>query len=307
MKSNVPKVLCEVLFKPMIGWVLDAVEESNIKDVCVVTGYKSNILKDFLAQNGYITETVLQNSRKGTAHAVMEAKTFWDKFTGGDILIMGGDSPFVDKETLIGAYRRHIRNRNSATVISSVTHNPYGYGRIIRDMSGKVSAIVEEREASRDQREINEVNSGIYWFSVKNLAEALWDVTNNTTQKEYYLTSVIEILIKKHCRVEIFRSASNEIILGANDCEQLKLLNEIARRNVLRNFLKAGVNIPFADGVVIGKDVKIGSGTTIYPGTILRGLTSVGKNCVIGPYCEVIDGTIEDGREIKAGFYRGVF
>lgn len=303
MRLEAPKVLCEVLFKPMISWVLDIVKDCGIKNTCVVTGYKSEDLKDYLKSQGYGSEFAYQQNRNGTAHAVMMADNFLRRYISKDILILGGDSPFIDEETVKESYKLHCNQGNSATIITSKIENPYGYGRIVRDESAhKILSIIEEKDASETQKQIKEVNSGMYWFKVRDLVDSLGDISKQNAQKEYYLTSIIKIFIEKRLKVSAYRSLSSDIVLGANDCSQLQSLNEVARKKVINNFLNEGVNIPCLDGVMIGKDVKIEPGTTIYPNTVISGKTYIGKNCSVGPFCEIIDCVIGNGCEIKSSF-----
>ena len=303
MKSEAPKVLCEVLFKPMISWVLDTVKNCGIKNTCVVTGYKGEILRNYLSSQGNECEFAYQEERKGTAHAVMMALGFLKRYIDKDILILGGDSPFIDEKTVKESYMLHLEKGNSATIITAKVEKPLGYGRILRNkVSEQVEAIIEEKDANEFEKQIKEVNSGMYWFKVRDLVDSLGDISEKNAQKEYYLTSIIKIFIGKNLKVSAYESVSGDIVLGANDCSQLRSLNEIARKNIIYNFLNTGVNIPCFDGVMIGKDVKIEPGTTILPNTILSGRTNIGKNCIVGPCCEIIDCNIASGCEIKFSF-----
>lgn len=295
MKSSVPKVLSPVLFEPMIGWVINSAVKSGLRNICVVTGYKYKLVQNYINSLSYNLESVIQEERKGTAHAVMTAYKFLEKYIDTDVLILGGDSPFVDKKTITKAYKTHKNSNNSATIISSRLENPVGYGRIIRNKENyNVEAIVEESDAEFSQRAIKEINSGAYWFKVSDLLKYLEQIDNNTSQCEYYLTSIIKLMIDAGLRVDAFESSSEDVALGANDVCQLEKLNEIARNKVIDNMMENGVKIPCRDGVIIGKWVEIGSGTSILPGTILTGKTSIGSECVIGPNTQIIDSKIHD-------------
>ncbi len=303
MKSNIPKVLSSVLFEPMVGWVINSVVTCDIKNICVVTGYKHELVKEYLSSLDYNLESVIQNERKGTAHAVITAMPFLEKYKNGDVLILGGDAPFIDRPTITKAYKIHKNSNNSATIISSKLDNPWGYGRIIRNNTDyNVQAIVEEQDATFNQRSIKEINSGAYWFKVNDLIKYLDKITNDTFQNEYYLTSVIKLLIDDGYRVDAFETSSCDVALGANDTSQLQSLNEIARNKVLDELVEHGVKIPCKDGIIIGKWVKVDSGTTILPGTILSGDTSIGKECIIGPNSQVIDCFVGDNAVINASY-----
>lgn len=303
MKSNGPKVLSSVLFEPMVGWVINSVVTCNIKEICVVTGYRHDLVKSYLDSLGHNLESVIQSERKGTAHAVMTASEFLKNRIDGDVLVLGGDAPFIDKATITKAYKLHKNSNNSATIISARLDNPCGYGRIIRNTEDYgVEAIVEEQDANFSQRSIREINSGAYWFKIKDLLKFLDKVTDNTSQSEYYLTSIIGLLIDNNYRVDAFETSSSDIALGANDTRQLQKLNEIARNKVIDGLMENGVKVACRDGVIIGKWVYVGAGTSILPGTILSGKAVIGKECTIGPNTQVIDSKVGDGAVIYQSF-----
>lgn len=303
MKSSIPKVLSPVLFEPMVGWVINSVVMCNIENICVVTGYRHELVKDYLTGLEYNLESVIQNERMGTAHAVMTAFPFLKKHENGDVLILGGDAPFIDKATITKAYKIHKNSNNSATIISSKLDNPCGYGRIIRNnFDYNVEAIIEEQDASFTQRSIREINSGAYWFKTKDLMMYLDKIKNDTCQNEYYLTSVIKLLIDNGCRVDAFETSSPDVALGANDTYQLQRLNEIARNKVIDGLMENGIKIACRDGVIIGKWVQVGAGTSILPGTILSGKTIIGKECVIGPGSNLIDCQVGDYSTINHSY-----
>ena len=303
MKSSIPKVLSSVLFEPMIGWVINSAITCNLKEICIVTGYRHDLVQQYINKLEYNLETVIQEERKGTAHAVMTALPFLQRHIKGDVLILGGDAPFVDKKTIIKAYKTHKNSNNSATIISSRLDNPCGYGRIIRNNTDyNVEAIVEEGDASFAQRSIKEINSGAYWFKVKALLEYFGKLTDDTSQGEYYLTSIIKLMLDGGLRVDAFETSSPHVALGANDVCQLQNLNEIARNKVIDGMMENGVKIPCRDGIIIGKWVEIGSGTTILPGSILSGKTVLGKECVIGPNSQIIDCKIGDNVTVNQSY-----
>ena len=287
MKSKKPKVLAEVLFKPMIDWVIESAKACGMEEenICVVTGHGKELLTAHLPQG---VRTVEQTERLGTGHAVMQAREFLRSHGSANVLILGGDAPFMDGETVACALQYHTRANSAATVISADVSEPTGYGRILRDKNGDFSGIVEEKDANDAQKQIREVNSGAYWFNIQALLIALEQMETNAkyrlnAAKEYYLTDAIEILRSMGQRVSTFNSKSPDVVLGANDRDQLAQLNEIARLQVIRRHRLAGVSIPFDTGVVIGTDVQIGRDAEILQGTILKGKTVIGEDAVIGP------------------------
>ena len=307
MKSSLPKVMCEVLFEPMINHVVGAVKEAGTEDICVITGYRHEVVAKL---DGSI-QTALQEPQLGTGHAVMQAREFIKAHAQDDILILNGDGPLIDADTIVKSYNYHKDNNNAITLLSAEVDNPAGLGRIKRDKNNTLLRIVEEKDATEKEKTIHEVNSGMYWFKGTDLLYAIDNITNDNAQQEYYLTDTLEILIKKGENKGAYIAENSEIILGANDRRQLNDLNTIMRRNINDAHMVNGIDIPCTDGVMIGKHVTIGNSTQILPNTIIIGNTTIGENCVIGPNtyidngtignevildnCKILDSTIEDG------------
>ncbi len=320
MKSNRPKAMSEVMFQPMLKWVIDAVRSAGIKDICVITGSKREYVEDYLSNLPFKVETIYQPERLGTGHAVMMAIPFIEKHRGSDVLILNGDSPFVGEETIRNAFVVHNQTgeidpevfdweeprepspNRGCTVISAEVDDPSGYGRIVHETDDEVffhlktiKAIVEEKEADNEIRKIKEVNSGAYWFEADILLEALGKLQKSEKTGEFYLTDTVAIIKDSGNAVMSYKAKNPDTALGANDCMQLAQLNEIARMKIIRKHMKNGVNIPCTDGVMIGKDVVIDSGTTILPSTVIRGKTQIGSYCEIGPAALIDNCTISDG------------
>lgn len=292
MKSDSPKVMCEVLFEPMLYYVVRAVREAGCEDICVVTGYKHEVLEEYVKTLGDDIKTVLQNPQLGTGHAVMTAREFVEAHADDEILILNGDGPLMDKATIDAAYDYHKKNDNSITLISALVDDTKGIGHIKRDENGTLLCIVEDKDADEEEKKINESNAGTYWFKGKSLLYALDNITNNNAQNEYYLTDSLEILIKKGENAGAYVCEDCEATLGANDRKQLNTLNNIMRRNINDALMLSGVDIPCTDGVMIGVDVEIGVGTTILPNTIIIGKTKIGTGCTIGPNTFIKDGVV---------------
>ena len=290
MKSKKPKALAEVLFAPMIDWVISAVKESGIDDICVVKGFGAEYLEAHLADS---CKTVLQSERLGTGHAVLQAGSFIEK-NGGDVLVLNGDAPFIDAKTIYDALALHRKEGNSVTVISAEIDDPTGYGRIIRTENG-ISGIVEHKDCTPMQLAITEINSGCYWFKTADLLEVLFDIKPENAQGEYYLTDCIELLIAKGKKADAFISANPHVALGANDRRGLLALNDIARYEIIGKWLDEGIEFCCTDGVSIGNNVTIGHGTKIHSGVILRGNTTIGENCNIGNNCIIENTTVGNG------------
>ena len=290
MKAPIPKPMFKVLGEPMLEWVLGACEKAGLTKICVVTGYEAEQIKAYLGDR---CETAFQAERKGTGHAVMQTLPFLNADTDGNTLVLCGDAPFIDSDTIAKSLEQHIAEQNAVTVITAKVADPTGYGRILRTDSG-IAGIVEQKDATEEQQKIDEINSGCYWFRTADLIELLDQIDNKNAQGEYYLTDTVAIALHSGLRAGAFCSANPDVVLGANDRKGLLALNTAARMTVLNRHMANGVGFTCTDGIIIERSVEIGAGTEILPGTILRGKTVIGANCVIGPNCVIEDCVIGD-------------
>lgn len=280
MKSERPKVLAEVLCKPMLGWVLDTAKAFSFDKTAVVTGYKAELTEEYIKTRDEDILTFLQKEQKGTGDA---AKCAADVINGTDfVCVLNGDAPFIDAETLKASLKQHTESGSDVTVITAEISDPTGYGRIIRK-NGTFSAIREQKDCSPEEVKISEVNSGAYWFSSKKLVEALPKLSTNNAAGEYYLTDCVELMEKRSA----FISENPSIVLGANTRKALFELNTTARNMVIDRLMDNGVSFVSLDGVIIGTDVKIGCDTTIMPNTVILGNTEIGSGCMIGTGCHI--------------------
>lgn len=291
MKSELPKPMFEVLGEPMLEWVMTACEKADVNDMCIVTGYNAEVIENYIGER---CTTVYQPQRMGTGHAVMMAVEWLKSRIDGNVFIVCGDSPFIDSETITAALKQHIRQDNAVTIITSEVENPAGYGRVLRSEKGVVG-IVEEKDATREQKEIREIGSGAYWFKTERLLEALEKIKPNNSQGEYYLTDSVYILISAGYRADAYISPNPNAVMGANDRKGLLMLNNAARNAVIERLMDGGVEFTCTDGVTIGRNVSVGAGTKILQGTIIRGNTVIGGDCVIGPNCLIENCTVGNG------------
>ena len=289
MKSKYPKVMAEVLFKPMINWVTDWCLKAGIEKICVVVGSGADQVRAALPQQ---CVTVEQTERLGTGHAVMMAKEFIREHPG-DVVVLNGDAPFVSDQVIGSALERHRQSGAQVTVVTARLHDPSGYGRILRE-NGRVTGIVEDRDATGEQKQIAEVNSGAYCFESGFLLEALEQLTCRNSQGEYYLTDTVQVAFRQGKKVEACLCEDEKLVLGANDRAGLLKLNEIANKIVVDRLLEDGVNFYCTDGVVISPDAVVGRDTTIAPGTQLRGHVVIGEDCVVGPDSRLTDTVLGD-------------
>lgn len=285
MKSERPKVLAEVLCKPMLGWVLDAAKTFGFDEISVVTGYKSDLTAEYISSRSESITICHQAEQKGTGDAVKSAQEVIDRSEA--VCVLNGDAPFIDADTLKASLELHRSSGSEVTVITADIKNPQGYGRIIRE-NGSFSAIREQKDCSPDEAEICEVNSGAYWFDAKKLAEILPQLSTNNAAGEYYLTDCVELMEHKTA----YKSGNPDIVLGANTRAALMELNQIARLRKIEQLMDEGVSFITTDGIIIGTDVKIGCDTTILPNTVILGNTTIGKECTIGANSHIENCTI---------------
>ncbi len=280
MKSNYPKVLCEVLGKPMILWVTDSCAKAGIAvhNTCVVISDDCGNLPEVLPQ-GVVTR--VQHQRLGTGHAVMSALDFIAQSEISDLLVLYGDTPFVDQTTMESSYAFHKAHGNHTTVITAHLTNPDRYGRILRE-EGKFQRIVEYTDANEAQRAITEINSGIYWFDKEILLATLPLLKPANAQGELYLTDTIELALGMGKQVEGYISSDSYVVQGANNRKGLAELNHMARERILDALYEQGVNIPISEGVMISPDTVIDSDTTISPCVSILGSSTIGSDCQIG-------------------------
>ena len=291
MKTNMPKVLCNVLGEPMLEWVLTACERAELDDICVVKGFEGEQVDKYLKSRNSDSSiiTVMQEERLGTGHAVMMAEQFLREHEDGNTLVLCGDAPFIDEDTINGALELHKEKGCSVTVVTSRVENPTGYGRVIRGEDG-LAGIVEHKDCTPAQLAITEINSGCYWFRTSDLLEVLFEIKPDNAQGEYYLTDCVELLINKGKTAYAFVSENPNVALGANDRRGLLTLNDIARFEIIGKWLDEGIEFTCTDGVIIGNNVTIGRGTRIDSGVNLRGNTVIGEDCIIGNNC-IIENT----------------
>lgn len=228
MKSDKPKTLSPVLGKPMLMWVISALKNAGIDDICVVKGYKKECIDEFLSTLDFEVESVFQAERLGTGHAVMTAKDFLKKHSG-NVVILNGDAPFMSSDTIEKSLSQHSGENYAATVISANVDDPTGYGRIVRDENGQLKAIVEQKDADEGTLKITEVNSGGFWFDCELLLSVLGRIKSDNNAKEYYLPDALKLLLSDGKKVGAFTAKCSDAVLGANDPAQLKELNEIAK------------------------------------------------------------------------------
>ena len=294
MKSKMPKVLHTVRGKPLSKWVIDASEAAGADKVCAVVGHKAETVKEVL---GDVCEFALQAEQKGTGHAVMQAIDVI-KNSKGEVVILNGDTPLITAETINKAIEYHKNNDNQATVITAILDDATGYGRIVRDNDGAVVRIVAQKDASKEEKKINEVNSGMYVFDAQSLVYALDKITPNNAQGEYYLTDTLEILLSAGKKIGGYAISDNDEIRGINDRVQLNEAEKIMQKLINEYHMRNGVTMRNPESVYIEDGVEIGNDTEICQNVTIKSGTKIGSDCVIGSGSMLDRAVIHDGVDV---------
>lgn len=293
MKSTLPKVLHSICGRTLLGHVLAAVEHLCQHKI-VIVGYGATQVQQTFGDS---VSYALQSEQLGTGHALMQAIPLIPP--QGDVFVLCGDTPLLDETILSELLAAHRRESAAVTVLTATVPHAYGYGRIIRNEYGMVKKIIEEKDASEAEKAGKEINTGSYIFSASPLLDALQDLGNDNAQHEYYLTDCIELLIRKgmtaasHC-LDDYRHA-----LGVNDRQQLAEAGRLLRERINNKQMAAGVTIIDPASTYVDAEVQIGNNTTLLPNTHIKGSTVIGRDCVIGPNCEIIDTVIADAVTVR--------
>ena len=295
MKSKLPKVVHKVCGKEMVNHVINVSKKSGVSEIIAILGHGSEVVEQTLPQD---TKIAMQTEQLGTGHAVMMAKGYIED--NDTIVVLCGDTPLVKEETLQSLFKYHLDNEYHTTVLTTRVENPTGYGRIIRDENQDLLKIVEQKDASEEEKLVNEINSGIYCFNGKSLREALDKIDNNNAQGEYYLTDTIEIMRSNGLKVGAFDGATIEELMGVNSRVELAKAEEIMRKRINTMHMVNGVTIIDVNSTYIESDVQIGNDTIVYPGAMLKGNTVIGTGCTIGMNSCITNSTIGDDTEIES-------
>lgn len=302
MKSEIPKVLHEILGKPVLGWVLDALKDIGVKQAYLVIGSSGAQVRAYLKSRTSAPKISLiyQRVQKGTGHAVeMARKVFAND--DGPVLIWPGDMPLVEKETLKAFEARHRESGAAVSVLSAERREPAGYGRIIR-AAGRFCAIREELDANEEERQIREVNTGIYLFEVRPLFEVLKKIKPANAKKEFYLTDTIEVLKEEKQKVQAFTLAKSYEGQGINSREDLAEAIEIMKNREIAKHQENGVTFVAPEQTFIEAGAMIGQDTVIHPWTYIEGGVRIGKKCQIGPFAKIRKGSVIGDESVIGSF-----
>ncbi|NIH87171.1 bifunctional UDP-N-acetylglucosamine diphosphorylase/glucosamine-1-phosphate N-acetyltransferase GlmU [Amycolatopsis granulosa] len=302
MRSNTPKVLHPLAGRPLVEHAVRAAAGLAPDHLVVVVGHGRDAVADHLggvgAALGRPVLTAVQEKQNGTGDAVSCALSVLPEGLAGTVLVSYGDVPLLDTETMAALLAEHRENAAAVTVLTSVVADPTGYGRIVRDAAGAVTGIVEQKDATPGQLEIDEINSGVYAFDAAVLAEALSRLSTDNAQGELYLTDVLSIARADGRRVGALVVDDPWLTEGVNDRVQLAVLGAELNRRLVRRWQRAGVTVVDPASVWLDVDVELARDVVLEPGVQLKGATRIGEGAVIGPDTTLTGVTVGAGAQV---------
>lgn len=299
MKSETSKVLHKIFDKTLLGYVIEAVNKTNLIDKSfVIVGHQAEEVEKFVKANFDNASCALQTPQLGTGHAVSMVCPQLEDFNG-EVIILCGDTPLITEKTLKDFIEFHKSKNSDLTVMSAIFDDPTNYGRIVRD-GDKLASIVEEKDATTEQKAIKEVNAGIYCLNWSKIKPAFSQLTSNNAQGEYYLTDIISWGGKQGLNVNAYILENNEEIFGINSKAHLAEATKMLNQRIINQHMENGVTIVDPATTWISVDTEIGADTVIYPSTYITGKNIIGSKCCIGPFAH-IRGNVELGDNVKIG------
>ncbi|HEX9460680.1 MAG TPA: bifunctional UDP-N-acetylglucosamine diphosphorylase/glucosamine-1-phosphate N-acetyltransferase GlmU [Thermoanaerobaculia bacterium] len=296
MKSATIKILHTAAGRPIIDYVLDLAAEICTRPPIMVVGHQREAVQQAV---GGRARYAVQEVQKGTGHAVLQAAPLLEG--ARHVLILSGDVPLTRPETLQRLLDEHEQSQNALTLLTMKLDDPAMYGRIVRDSGGAVARIVEAKDASEDEKRINEVNAGIYVFDGRYLIDNLRNLSTNNVQGEYYLTDLLGVLRRAGKRVGAVVVSDPIEALGVNSRADLASVEGEIQRRVVAALMNDGVTFRNPATVVIDSTVTIGNDTVVYPFVTIEGKTTIGSRCVIEPGVHLVDVQVGDDVHLKTG------
>ncbi len=294
--SDKPKVLHELCGKPMVTYLLDRLAELRLDRIWIVVGEGAEKVKAALAS--YPAEFQLQNPPLGTGHAVMTLLPALREISGS-VLVLYGDTPLIPVSILERLFSEREKTQADEVLLTAEVNDPSGYGRILRNSEGRLIDIIEEKEASPEQKAIREINAGFACFRAESLVTCLPLLSNDNRAGEYYLTDMVRTIAAREGRVEGLRFGGREEIFGINNRVELSSAERRLQRSINHGWMMRGVTLQDPERTVIDADVQIGPDTTILVGAVLRGDTRIGRGCRIGTYTYLEDAVLEDNVRVE--------
>jgi bifunctional UDP-N-acetylglucosamine pyrophosphorylase/glucosamine-1-phosphate N-acetyltransferase len=297
MKSKMPKVLFRIAGKPMLFYPINVAKQLKTRKIAVVVGYeKEKIIEELNSVKGI--KFVTQKKQLGTGHAVLSAEKEFRNFHGS-ILILSGDVPLISIDTLMKFIEKHNTTGTSVSFISANMDNPRGYGRVIRDDSGRPWKIVEEVDATATEKSVKEINAGIYLVDSDFLFSTLRTLSKNNKQGEYYLPQIVSHAYAKGKKIDVFTINERDEVFGINNRLELSEAERKMQKRIIHKYAMAGVTFINPETTYLDYDVKIMPDTVIYPNTYIRGNTTIGRDCVIEQGVTLVDVTVGNAVHIK--------
>ncbi|WP_337288974.1 bifunctional UDP-N-acetylglucosamine diphosphorylase/glucosamine-1-phosphate N-acetyltransferase GlmU [Candidatus Methylomirabilis sp.] len=298
MRSKLPKVVHPVAGLPMIAYVVEACRPFLAKRTLVIVGYQADRVREALA--GEAVEFVSQLNQQGTAHALLQAQEALVGFDG-DLLVVSGDTPLLTSATLDSLLRAHREAGALATVLTAEVAEPTGYGRIVRSTTGELLRIVEELEATPQERQLHEINAGVYCFSARALFDALQTIRPSAVKGELYLPDAIALLRNRDGGVQACQALDPDEVRGVNTRTELAEIHRLLWRKAALQLLTEGVTLLDPERTYVGPSVRIGSDSILYPNVTLEGQTVIGDGTTIHSGCRIRNATVGDGTVILDG------
>ena len=296
MKSDLPKVLHTILGKPLVSFVIDACALAGTQRTLLVIGHQAERVKETIGSG---VEYALQAQQLGTGHALLIAAQALEKGFAGDVLVLVGDAPFLSGEILHALLDHHRTTNAAATMMTAIIDPPPAYGRIVRDGKGRVLRIVEQRDATPEERLITEVNTSHYCFRSEKVFPLLGQLGTDNDQGEYYLTDIIAMLSEAGERIETLTAEDPDVLKGINDKAELAGAETLLKAKMVEEMRGRDIHIADPAQIYIEADVKVGDGSTLHPFTVLRGRTAIGKHCVIGPHARLDNAVVGDHCKVE--------
>jgi bifunctional UDP-N-acetylglucosamine pyrophosphorylase/glucosamine-1-phosphate N-acetyltransferase len=294
MKSDLVKVLHPILGLPMLSYPIE-LSSNGIKSekTIVVVGYQADKIKERFKDPQI--RFAVQKEQLGTGHAVLQAIPLLKAFTG-TVLILCGDVPLVKADTLHSSIEAFWKSDSILSVLTTVVEDPFGYGRIVRSSEGWIKKIVEEKDSTKEEKSIREINTGIYCVRASFLIDGLSKIEKNNAQGEYYLTDLVEIAEKKGLRCSAYIVADPVEVMGINTRVDLAVASEVLKLEKLKELMLSGVTVLDPRATYVERVVEVGRDTTISPNCYLQGMTRIGERCIIESNSKITNSII--GNEV---------
>ncbi|WP_264229485.1 bifunctional UDP-N-acetylglucosamine diphosphorylase/glucosamine-1-phosphate N-acetyltransferase GlmU [Acholeplasma laidlawii] len=288
MKTDIPKVAFPILRKPMIEYIVENIEKSSVEEIYLVLGYKREVVEDIIKDRA---KYVYQEEQLGTGHAAMMAAPVLSKLDG-NTFIMPGDVPLIWYKSIDRMFAVHEDNGNDFTIVTAHYDDPEGYGRIVRNEQGVIQRIVEDKDANDFEKEIKEVNTGIYIVNNKKFFSLLKSLNNNNAKGEYYITDMVE-LMKKDYKIGSYMIKNNSLAMGVNDLYAISKAEKYLREYINKDHMLNGVSMINPETITIGHNVIIEPGVTLNPNTTITGDTVIKAGAIVGPNTEIHNSRID--------------